>query len=1148
MNSNDFVHLHNHTEYSLLDGSCRIKDMIERAKEFGMDAVAITDHGVMYGVIEFYDKAKKAGIKPIIGLETYVAPKSLYEKEPKAKIKSYHLTLLAKNDIGYKNLLKLSSVAQIDGFYYKPRIDKELLSKHYEGLVILSGCLKGEIPQLLLNGEIEKAYNVAKWYKELVGEDFYLEIQDHGLPEQKKINPLLLKLGEDLGIKVVATNDVHYLRWEDHEAHDILLCIQTATNLDDPKRMRFSSDQFYFKSTQEMAEIFKEIPEVLTNTKEIAEKCNLEFEFGKFHFPYFEVPEGYTIGTYFKKLAEDGLKKRYKEVTPDIRKRFDYEIGIISKMGYEAYFLIVQDFINWAKNKGIPVGPGRGSAAGSLISYCLGITDIDPLRYNLLFERFLNPERVSMPDIDVDICFERRGEVIEYVAQKYGQDHVAQIVTFGRMNARAVVRDVGRSLGMSYGEVDKIAKMIPSGQITLKEAIEIEEDLKKLMQKDERVKKLIDISLKLEGLARHASIHAAGVVISRDPLVEHVPLQKMDQGEIVTQYDMKVLEKLGLLKMDFLGLRTLTVIGNAVKNIERSKGIKLDMNNIPLDDPEVYNLLSRGETVGVFQLESSGMQDVLRGIAPNVFEDLIAVLALYRPGPMGSGMVSDFINRKHGRVEIKYPHPSLKEILKPTYGVILYQEQVMQIASVLSGFTLGEADILRRAMGKKIPEVMKQQRTKFVEGAKKNGVSEEVANHIFDLIDYFAGYGFNKSHSTAYAFISYQTAYLKAHYPVEYMAAVLSSVMGDEDKLANYMRECKRIGIDILLPDINESFSTFTQSENNIRFGLSAIKNVGEKAVLEIIKEREEHGKFTSFDDFYNRVSNLRIINKKVYESLIKAGAFDSLGEDRGRLLGRLDKLLSKKKKKGIPAGQKTLFGKTLDTLVQASREEETDDMESFTEKELLSFEKEVLGFYISNHPLSEIEEELDLKTNTHIKNLPELESESSVTIGVIINEVKKKITKRGKFMVFLSVEDLTGSGEVIVFPDLYEKTKELLEKDRIVIINGRLDKQDEGNIKVIATDIKRLQDAKNMTKVPVYIDIEPYVDSIDKLKQLKKVFLTRRGKNRVYLRYNYPDKVILHELPEELSVNVTEEFFSEINNVLGPDRVVFQGGVSANA
>ncbi len=1147
MENSDFVHLHNHTEYSLLDGSCRIKDMIQRAKEFGMEAVAITDHGVMYGVIEFYDKAKKEGIKPIIGLETYVAPRSLYEKEPKAKVKSYHLTLLAKDEKGYKNLLKLSSVAQIDGFYYKPRIDKELLSKHYEGLIILSGCLKGEIPQLLLNGDIDKAYEVAKWYKGLVGEDFYLEIQDHGLPEQKKINPLLIKMGKDLDIKLVATNDVHYLRWEDHEAHDILLCIQTATNLDDPKRMRFSSDQFYFKSPEEMFDVFGEVPEVLTNTREVADKCNLEFDFGKFHFPYFEVPEGYTINTYFKKLAEDGLKKRYKEITPEIRKRFEYELDVISKMGYEAYFLIVQDFINYAKNKGIPVGPGRGSAAGSLISYCLGITDIDPLKYNLLFERFLNPERVSMPDIDVDICFERRGEVIEYVAQKYGQDHVAQIVTFGRMNARAVVRDVGRSLGMSYGEVDKIAKMIPSGQITLEEAIKIEEDLKRLAEKDERIKKLIDISLKLEGLARHASIHAAGVVISRDPLVEHVPLQKMDQGEIITQYDMKILEKLGLLKMDFLGLRTLTVIGNAVKNIERSRGIKLDMSNIPLDDPEVYKLLSRGETVGVFQLESSGMQDVLRGIAPSVFEDLIAVLALYRPGPMGSGMVNDYIERKHGRVEIKYPHPSLKEILRPTYGVILYQEQVMQIASVLSGFTLGEADILRRAMGKKIPEVMKQQRTKFVEGAKKNGVSEEVANKIFDLIDYFAGYGFNKSHSTAYAFISYQTAYLKTHYPVEYMAALLSSVMGDEDKLANYMRECKRIGINILLPDINESFSTFTQSGGNIRFGLSAIKNVGEKAVLEIIEEREKHGNFSSFEDFYNRISESRLINKKVYESLIKAGAFDSLGEDRGRLLGRLDKLLSKKKKKSSLMKQKTLFGTTLDSMIQTKKEED-EFGPTFSERELLSFEKEVLGFYISGHPLLDVENELESRINTYIKSISDLDNDATITIGVIINEVKKKITRKGKPMVFLSVEDLSGSGEVIVFSDLYDKTKELLEKDRIVIITGKLDKQEEGAVKVIAREIKRLEEAKPISKTPIYIDVEPQIDSVEKLEQLKKLFLARRGRSRVYLRYNYPDGIILHELPEELSVDASEELLSEISNVLGPDRVIFQGGVSVNA
>lgn len=1146
MNSSDFVHLHNHTEYSLLDGSCRISDLIEKTVEYGMDAVAITDHGVMYGVIEFYDKAKKAGIKPLIGIETYVAPESLYKKEPKAKVKSYHLTLIAKNKKGYQNLLALSSVAQIDGFYYKPRIDKNLLTKHREGLIILSGCLKGEIPQLLLEGNLEKAYEVAKWYKELVGEDFYIEIQDHGLPEQKKINPDILKLGKDLGIKVVATNDVHYLNWEDHEAHDILLCIQTATNLDDPKRMRFSTDQFYFKSPTEMEQVFSEIPEVLTNTKEIAEKCNLDIEFGKFHFPHFEVPEGYTINTYFRELAEKGLHRRYSKITQEIKDRFEYEIDIISKMGYEAYFLIVQDFINYAKKRGIPVGPGRGSAAGSIISYCLGITDIDPLKYNLLFERFLNPERVSMPDIDVDICFERRGEVIDYVSQKYGQDHVAQIVTFGRMNARAVVRDVGRSLGMGYGEVDKIAKMIPSGQITLKEAIEIEEELKNLIKKDSKIQKLMTISLKLEGLARHASIHAAGVVISRDPIVEHAPLQKMDQGEIVTQYDMKVLEKLGLLKMDFLGLRTLTVIGNAIKNIKRSKGIDIDISNIPLDDPLVYKLLSNGDTVGVFQLESSGMQDVLRGIAPSVFEDLIAVLALYRPGPMGSGMVSDFIERKHGRVKIKYPHPSLENILKPTYGVILYQEQVMQIASVLAGFTLGEADILRRAMGKKIPEVMKEQRAKFVEGAKKNGVSEKVANDIFDLIDYFAGYGFNKSHSTAYALISYQTAYLKAHFPVEYMAAVLSSVMGDEDKLSNYMRECRRIGIEILLPDINESFSTFTQSGGNIRFGLSAIKNVGEKAVYEIIEERESGGKFKSFEDFYSRIFDSHLINKKVYESLIKAGAFDSLGENRGKLLAKLDKFLSRRKKKGILGKQKTLFGTTLDSLAQPIDTEEETTF-NFSEKELLSFEKEVLGFYISNHPLRELEKELDSKTNATLKETLKLDNKSIVTIGTIINDVKKKVTKKGKQMVFLTVEDLSGTGEIIVFSNIYERVKELLEKDRVVIIKGEIDRQDENNVKIKAIEIKTLQEAKSISKIPVYIDLEPDVDSVDKLKLLKKIFLEKRGKNRVYLRYNYPDGIILHELPEEFSIELSKDLIKKIDSVLGPDRVILQGGVSVN-
>ncbi|MFA5875928.1 MAG: DNA polymerase III subunit alpha, partial [Candidatus Margulisiibacteriota bacterium] len=877
-----FVHLHTHTEYSLLDGACKIGNLLDRAVELKMPALAITDHGNLCGAVQFYTEAKDRGIKPIIGCELYVAPESRFTKGNSAGVNYYHLTVLAKDGAGYKNLLKLVSLASLEGFYFKPRVDHELLAAYCRGLVVLSGCLKGEIPNLILQGDAARARECAEFYKSIFGDDFYIEIMDLALPDQHKVNPLLIKLANDLNIKLVASNDIHYIRKEDAYSQEVMLCIQTGKFLDDPDRMYLGSDEFYMKSPEEMRTLFSDVPQALASSLEIAEKCNVDLGIGQNHLPRFTVPPGETPESYLEKKTWDGIQAKFaveieeegerkRLIPPEVAERVRYELSIIEKMGFAPYFLIVQDFVAFAKKSGISVGPGRGSAAGSIVSYALDITTVDPLKFGLLFERFLNPERITMPDIDIDFCIDRRQEVIDYVTQKYGSDHVAQIITFGTMAARAAIRDVGRVQRMPLPEVDKIAKMIPFGPgVTIDFALESQKDLKALYQKGAAVKKLIDTAKHLEGKIRHASVHAAGVVISRDPLTEYCPLQRVSGNQIVTQYSMTDLEKIGLLKMDFLGLRNLTMIAYATEIIKRTQGINLDIEKIPLQDQKTYNLLCDGETMGIFQLESRGMRGLIKDLKPRVFEEVIALLALYRPGPLESGMVEDFVKRKHKQVPVVYDLPELKPILDETYGVILYQEQVMQIASRVGGFTLGEADVLRRAMGKKKAKEMAALKEKFIDGAVKRGVSKNKAAHLFNLCEKFAGYGFNKSHSTTYAIISYQTAYLKANYPKEFMAALLTSVSGNTDKLVTYISECAHMHIPILPPSVNESMRNFTVTPEGIRFGLSAVKNVGEGAHEIIISERKQNGPYQSVEDFVSRM-DLRVCNKRVLESLIKS-------------------------------------------------------------------------------------------------------------------------------------------------------------------------------------------------------------------------------------------------------------------------------------
>ena len=1108
----EFVHLHLHTQYSLLDGACKLPNLMTRVNELNFDACAITDHGVLYGAIDFYKTARKYGVKPILGCELYVAPRTRHDKVPHIDDDQYHLVLLAKDQTGYKNLVRLSSVGFTEGHYYKPRVDTEVLKMWNEGLIALSGCLAGEIPSLLMKKDYEGAKRKACELRDIFGSgNFFLEVQSNGIPEQYEVNKGLVQLSKELDIPLVATNDVHYILREDAKIHDVLLCIQTGKTVGDQDRLKFPSDTFYLKSAEEMKAAFKDIPEAVTNTLVIADQCNVEFEFGKSQVPRFQVPEGFTEETYLKHLSIQGLRKRYGEITEELENRLNYEFDIIVRMGYAGYFLIVWDFIRFARERGIYVGPGRGSAPGCLLSYALGITNIDPVRYGLIFERFLNPERVTMPDIDVDFCYERRGEVIDYVTEKYGTDRVAQIITFGTMAARGSIRDVGRALDIPYGDVDRIAKLVPTELgMTIEKALDASPELKDVYTRDEGVKNLIDTAKAVEGMPRHASVHAAGVVISKDPLTERIPLYKSNDDTITTQYAMEDLEALGVLKMDFLGLRTLTVIGKTLENIHRTRGVKIDINNINLEDPEVYDALCSGDSLGVFQLESSLFQGLLREVKPTCFEDVIAILALGRPGPLGR--VQDFAKQKHGEMPIEYAHPNLESVLKETYGNMLYQEQVMKVASTLAGFSLGEADILRRAMGKKKPEVLAAQREKFLDGAMKRGVSLDTAEQVFELMEFFSGYGFNKSHSAAYSLISYQTAWLKVHYPLEYMAALLTSISGVSEKVAFYVDACRQIGIETLPPDVNESLEDFTVAGDRIRFGLNAVKNVGKNAVTAIITARERKGEFKSFADFCEKV-DLRDVNKKAIESLIRCGAFDSTGAKRRALLAVLDRTLemSSRRQKEKEKGQASFFDLFAEDEEFAASEIELPDIAEFSDKELLQMEKELLGLYVSGHPLEGVAAELRQYCSAQVAGLSsEYKDGDEVAVGGIITSLRKVTTKTtGQPMAFFTLEDLTGVIDIVVFPKLYEESASLISEDAIVLVEGRLELRDD-EVKLIANAVLPFsQDA-------VVIPID--ADNINKggLQKIKRKLQGNSGEIPVFIKIATPmGEAVLSVAPE---------------------------------
>jgi DNA polymerase-3 subunit alpha len=1147
MNHSDFVHLHVHTQYSLLDGACQLDKLLHKVREFRMPACAMTDHGNMFGAIEFYDLAMKAGIKPIIGCEVYVAPDSRFEKSSRGiQEASFHLILLARNETGYRNLLKLTSAGFLEGFYYRPRIDKEILAEHHEGLICLSACLKGEIPHLINTNQPDQARKVAGEYKNIFGKDnFYLEIQDNGIPEQETVNEELIKMSKELSLGLVATNDVHYVEPDHARAHDALLCIQTQTTIDDPNRMRMQSDEFYFKSCNDMARVFGgTAPEALKNTVAIAEKCNLELNFKSVHLPQYKVPEGKTREAYLRELVHEGLKKRYSNIDNTLAQRVEHELKTIENFGYPSYFLIVWDLVNYAKEHSIPVGPGRGSAAGSVVSYALGITDIDPLRYDLLFERFLNPERISLPDIDIDFCYERRAEVIDYVIKKYSKENVAQIITFGTMMAKAVIRDVGRALGLPYADVDRIAKLVPNElNITLEKAIEVEPELKTLYRTDAKITQLIDMSLVLEGLTRHASTHAAGVVISEKGLVNYAPLYKTPDGQISTGYPMTSLERIGMLKMDLLGLRTLTVISEAAKIIKRAKGVDVDLSGILPDDKKTYKLLANAESAGVFQLESSGMRDLLKKLKPEKFEDIIALLALFRPGPIGSGMLDDFMKRKHGEREIKYDNKLLEPILKETYGIIVYQEQAMRIASSLAGFSLAQADNLRRAMAKKTPEVMTEMRQLFIEGCVRNRIDQRSAEKIFNLIEYFAGYGFNKSHSTAYALISFRTAYLKAHYPVEFMAALLTSEKDDLDKIASYINECGRMNIKILPPDINESYANFTVTGDSIRFGLAAVKNVGEGAIDSIIKVREKEGRFKSIYDFTGKVDP-RLVNRKVIESLIKCGAMDSLGLFRSQLSAMVDKALEAAGgvHKDRLNGQLSFFEKFEDQENFKKTFQDIPNIPEWPENQLLTHEKEMIGFYVTKHPLARFEKILKTYSNCSTAQLENMHDGDEVLIGGIISKAKFTVTRKtGEKMAIITLEDLDGTVETLIFPSTFAKSGSLIKQDAIVFVKGRLSLREE-EPRIVASEVATLESVRAKYTKAITVDLLTAGLEKNSLESLKRVLSRYPGRVPVYLNFVKPDgKRTTVATGSNLLVEPHEGLVRDIEKILGRDVVNFK-------
>ena len=1100
-----FTHLHVHTEYSLLDGASKIPELVAYAKELGMDSLAITDHGVMYGAVEFYQECTKAGIKPIIGCEVYLAKGSHLDMTEKTR---YHLILLAENDIGYHNLMRIVSKGQLEGFYYKPRVDKDILRTYSEGIICLSACIAGEVPRLINSGNMDGARRCVQEYIDIFGKDnYFLEIQNHDIPEEKTAAEGLRQLAQEFGIGLVATNDLHYVRREDAEAQDVLLCIQTTSNVDDPGRMRFPNDSFYLKSAEEMAELFGGYPEALENTCRIADRCNVKLEFGHLLLPEFPVPEGFDAVSYLRHLCEEALPERYEVVDETVRKRLDFELDIINTMGYACYFLIVWDFSNYCRSHDIPVGPGRGSAAGSIVAYLLRITNIEPLRYHLLFERFLNPERVSMPDIDTDFCYVKRNQVLDYVVRRYGQERVSQMITFGTLQARAAVRDVGKALGMSYTSVDEVAKMIPRELgITLDKALKSSNDFKRAYESRPEVKKLVDLARSVEGLPRNAGTHAAGVIIAPRDLRDYVPLQQGSDSGVITQYDKNKVEELGLLKMDFLGLRTLTVIGDCIQFIKETTGEIVDIDNIPLHDKETCEMLCRGETACVFQLESAGITKLVMDLAPESFEDLIPLVALYRPGPLGTGMAEDFIAGRHGQRTAEVLHPLMEPILEDTYGVILYQEQVMQITSALAGFTLGQADILRRAMGKKKAKELDSMRASFIEGAKRlHDIPEELSDRIFSLLQHFAGYGFNKSHSVAYALVAYETAYLKAHWRAQYYAAFLNSVIGDGDKLSWYISVCKNDNIKILAPDVNESGRDFTVLPNKtIRFGLAGIKSTGGAAVEAIISARSEGGPFTSLTDFCCRV-NMRVVNKRVVENLIKSGAMDSFGARRSQLLAVLDQAidLGAACQRDRANGQLGLFG---DDQTFGMEEIRLPQRTEIPKQTLLQYEKELLGFYVTDHPLSEYKEVMQRFMPLHqFIGETQVQDNQFVRVAGIISSCNIKTTKSGDTMALLTLEDFTGRFPVIIFPKNYQACIRDVFEDNVVSIEGRFS-VDERESKIIAMSVHSLS-SKPPTEL--MLRIEAHLENPLVQRELMQLFQKYKGEDVVYLKLMGSRKII---------------------------------------
>ncbi len=1142
-----FVHLHVHTEFSLLDGAIRIDKLIEKSRNLGMEAVAITDHGNMFGAVQFYGRAVKAGVKPIIGCEIYVARGDRRDRspDPNGQPNAYHMVLLVMNDEGYKNLSKLVTLGHLEGFYYHPRVDMELLREYNSGLIALSACLKGEVPYLISAGRIDLAREKAQEMAAIFDKDrFWLEVQANNLPEQIKVNASLREISQDLSIPLVATNDCHYLNREDAQAHDVLLCIQTGKSVDDEKRLKFSADEFYFKSLSEMELALEGFEDALANTVELASRCRYEMEFGRYKFPQFQVPGGRSLNDTFTEEVQKGLEKRLtekeaeegpqsEEVIREYRERLDFELKIIHDMGFAGYFLIVADFIEYARSCHIPVGPGRGSVAGSLVAFCLNITNIDPIKYGLLFERFLNPQRVSMPDIDIDFCINGRDDVIRYVTEKYGRDNVGQIITFGTMKARGAIRDVGRSLNIPLAEVDRIAKLVPEGpNISLDRAIQEEPGLRRLEMEDGSAKKLLKISRALEGLARHVSTHASGVVVSDRPLVEYLPLFKGSKGEIMTQFTMDGIEQLGLIKFDFLGLKTLTVIKQALSLIAETTGANVDIDKIPLDDKASYLLCSEGRTTGVFQLESSGMKELLRRLRPEVFEDIVALVALYRPGPLGSNMIDDFISGKQGKAKIKYSLPQLEPILKETYGVILYQEQVMKIAQIVADYTLAEADELRKAIGKKKPEIMADHRLRFIEGAKKVGVDTKAARKLFMLIEKFGGYGFNKSHSAAYAMIAYQTAYLKAHYPVQFMAALLTQDMGNQDKTIKNIAECRGMGIEILPPDINESQADFSVVGGKIRFGLAAVKNVGMKAVESIIEERDRHGPFRDLLGFSKGVEGSKV-NRRVLEGLIQCGAFDFMGVYRSRLFAGLDDVFKFCGANRDP-NQLNMFNSLDLTNGGSGGALELPDIAEWDEKERLARERESLGFYITGHPLDGFSTEIERVATCAVQDLPGQKDKSQVKVAGLVEGLKVKRTRRGDKMALFNLEDLTGSIEVILFPEVFNRSLPLLTSDRPLLVNGNIETGDN-SAKIIAQEIVTLDSIRQKDIRAVELRLKEERISREVLKALRDIVFRYPGECGLLFNVDMSDgKAVAISAHDRFNVLPCHELVEEIDALIG--------------